>query len=645
MDLEGASRVPEQDSGKDDELGLQPVTDEEATLGRNALKCFQDEKFNECSEILKSLSQRRPDDPRVLSNLAVCKFYESGMTQPQDLVTSLRTIYGNIVQANGGGGLETGQELEFSILIFNVGVMTVDRKHFAVAEMILSRLYNAFHPTSGSSPTKDKLDQSSMVKEELLPLLITLNLLTKNTTKAIQLMSEYKEENQRHTLCRAMALVQSKSFKAFKRDFKSNEWSIENQITYDFLKAQLEFIKGNSKKANKLLGIAMQQKSDPYLNSLYQNNLSCLHLMLKKPNLAVYYVHQALELHLKTLTEMTPKLPHFLLRIKKDEMLYNLGTGLLHAGQPTGAFENLLSASQTLTSSPNYWLRLAECCINQVRKDEQLVGKLYGNPEWVHTKKVFRQNHKYKPIIIYDPNTEKTIGISKCQPSLTLDFAFNCLENAELLMSKNKRDPMTSGGVISESSNSVTSSPTKNGGSYSRSHLIMLSIWANKSYIHLCQQNYHQALIMAENILKSDLMITPAGFQTLAKMYAAEAQMYLANTNEALNLLLEPKKNNFHDMTFTENSDSNNTPNNDLASQSNVAKTIFQVNLAVAFILQGEADKAEDMLVKLASNATIGDLSAKVFSLRLYLALCKNHVEKARELALKHYSTGHIKLN
>ena len=37
----------------------------------------------------------------------------------------------------------------------------------------------------------------------------------------------------------------------------------------------------------------------------------------------------------------------------------------------------------------------------------------------------------------------------------------------------------------------------------------MLSIWANKSYIHLCQQNYHQALIMAENILKSDLMITP----------------------------------------------------------------------------------------------------------------------------------------
>ena len=86
-------------------------------------------------------------------------------------------------------------------------------------------------------------------------------------------MSECKEENQRHTLCRAMALVQSKSFKAFKRDFKSNEWSIENQITYDFLKAQLEFIKGNSKKANKLLGIGKKHALKKY--DQFALNTSC----------------------------------------------------------------------------------------------------------------------------------------------------------------------------------------------------------------------------------------------------------------------------------------------------------------------------------------------------------------------------------
>ena len=63
------------ESTKDDELGLQPVTEEEATLGRNALKFYQEEKYSECLEILRTLSQKRPDDPRVLSNLAVCKFY------------------------------------------------------------------------------------------------------------------------------------------------------------------------------------------------------------------------------------------------------------------------------------------------------------------------------------------------------------------------------------------------------------------------------------------------------------------------------------------------------------------------------------------------------------------------------------------
>ena len=55
----------------------------------------------------------------------------------------------------------------------------------------------------------------------------------------------------------------------------------------------------------------------------------------------------------------------------------------------------------------------------------------------------------------------------------------------------------------------------------------MLSIWANKSYVHLSRRNYKPAYVMAENILKSDPTTTPPGFKTLATMYAAEAQMHL----------------------------------------------------------------------------------------------------------------------
>ena len=116
------------------------------------------------------------------------------MTQSEDLINSLQSIYRTIVRANGGN-LETGQELEYSSLIYNVGVMAMDQRQFFVAEKFLWKLYTASQP-SGSSSNKDKDKiESPMIKEELLPMLITLNLLNKNHVKAMQLMSECKEDS------------------------------------------------------------------------------------------------------------------------------------------------------------------------------------------------------------------------------------------------------------------------------------------------------------------------------------------------------------------------------------------------------------------------------------------------------------------
>jgi hypothetical protein len=55
---------------------------------------------------------------------------------------------------------------------------------------------------------------------------------------------------------------------------------------------------GNHKKAMKLLAIALQQqpqdKISARLTSKFENNLGCLHLMLGKPNLGVFYFHRVL---------------------------------------------------------------------------------------------------------------------------------------------------------------------------------------------------------------------------------------------------------------------------------------------------------------------------------------------------------------
>ena len=58
----------------EDTFTAQSVTDEEAILGRDATKLFMSEEFNECLAVLRKLASQRPNDPRVLTNLAVCTY-------------------------------------------------------------------------------------------------------------------------------------------------------------------------------------------------------------------------------------------------------------------------------------------------------------------------------------------------------------------------------------------------------------------------------------------------------------------------------------------------------------------------------------------------------------------------------------------
>lgn len=130
------------------------------------------------------------------------------------------------------------------------------------------------------------------------------------------------------------------------------------------------------RKAMKLLGIGIQLVNSPnasetttedswvnYINSLYLNNLGCLHLLMKKPNLGVFYLNQGSDNHSQALALMRKScgnaaLPmHFLLRLKRNEMCYNSAMNLLHAGQPVLAFKTFLAILNGFALMPNIWLR------------------------------------------------------------------------------------------------------------------------------------------------------------------------------------------------------------------------------------------------------------------------------------------------
>lgn len=394
-------------------------------------------------------------------------------TRTDELTQCLIKTYKMLIDSYGGE-FESDQGQEYCVLIYNLALTRLDVKNFAAAEQILSLLYNT--SSANSSPKGDKNQVNSdliFAMDQVLPLMISLNLYLKNASKALTLLGKarlgkVKQDldpmaQQRLFLCHALALVQLKAFKSFKRDVKPNGLSTVNQITYEFLRANLEFAKGNARKAMKLLGLGIQQVTAArmneawihYINSLYQNNLGCLHLLMKKPNLGVFYTSQATDSHTQALARMNKASPHFLLKMKRNEIMYNMAMNLLHAGQPATAFATLLQLLPALGSWSNYWLRLAECCINQLRKDEEIVSRLYSNPPWIHAKKVIIHTTEFPPVHL-EKTVAKATGVKSVVPAITLDFATFCLKCAEKLLASHSTTDK------SYSSSTETPNPSSN---------------------------------------------------------------------------------------------------------------------------------------------------------------------------------------
>ena len=64
-----------QDESLPTDPALPIVTEEEASLGRQATKAFFSDDYESCHSILLQILEKRPDDPRVMLNLAVCEYY------------------------------------------------------------------------------------------------------------------------------------------------------------------------------------------------------------------------------------------------------------------------------------------------------------------------------------------------------------------------------------------------------------------------------------------------------------------------------------------------------------------------------------------------------------------------------------------
>nr|XP_004287280.2 PREDICTED: LOW QUALITY PROTEIN: CCR4-NOT transcription complex subunit 10 [Fragaria vesca subsp. vesca] len=199
------------------------------------------------------------------------------------------------------------------------------------------------------------------------------------------------------------------------------------------LKSQLEYARGNYRKAIKLL-MASSNRTDTRISSMINNNLGCIYYQLGKYHTSSVFFSNAL-LNCSSLRKDRPvnlstcSLDNSLL------IVYNCGMQYLACGKPLLAARCFQKAGLIFYNRPLLWLRLAECCLMAVEK-----GLVKNSPSASEVRVYVIGKGKWRQLVMLD-GVEKNgsekgdlfLG-SDQQPKLSMSLARHCLANALYLL-------------------------------------------------------------------------------------------------------------------------------------------------------------------------------------------------------------------
>ncbi|XP_072879782.1 CCR4-NOT transcription complex subunit 10 isoform X8 [Chlorocebus sabaeus] len=378
------------------------ITDQEKELSTNAFQAFTSGNYDACLQHLACLQDINKDDYKIILNTAVAEFFKSNQTTTDNLRQTLNQLKNQVHSAvEEMDGLD---DVENSMLYYNQAVILYHLRQYTEAISVGEKLYQFIEPF------EEKFAQAVCF------LLVDLYILTYQAEKALHLLavlekmisqgnnnkngknetgnnnnkdgSNHKAESgalieaakSKIHQYKVRAYIQMKSLKACKREIKSVMNTAGNSAPSLFLKSNFEYLRGNYRKAVKLLNssnIAEHpgfMKTGECLRCMFWNNLGCIHFAMSKHNLGIFYFKKALQENDNVCAQLsagsTDPGKKFsgrpmctLLTNKRYELLYNCGIQLLHIGRPLAAFECLIEAVQVYHANPRLWLRLAECCI------------------------------------------------------------------------------------------------------------------------------------------------------------------------------------------------------------------------------------------------------------------------------------------
>ncbi|XP_057514974.1 uncharacterized protein LOC130796614 [Actinidia eriantha] len=165
-------------------------------------------------------------------------------------------------------------------------------------------------------------------------------------------------------------LLLARNLKATKREVKTalsmNVACGKDSSMALLLKSELEYARGNYRKAIKLL-VASTNRSEIGMASIYYNNLGCIYHQLGKYHTSTVFFSKALSNSSSFRKEKPLKLATFS-QDQSLQIVYNCGVLYLACGKPILAARCFHKASLIFYNRPLLWLRITECCLMALEK-------------------------------------------------------------------------------------------------------------------------------------------------------------------------------------------------------------------------------------------------------------------------------------
>uniref|UniRef100_A0A674NZ60 CCR4-NOT transcription complex subunit 10 n=1 Tax=Takifugu rubripes TaxID=31033 RepID=A0A674NZ60_TAKRU len=666
----------EQNESKHDGSPSPGMTDQEKEVAASAYEAFLAGRYDESLKHLEGLQELNKEDYKISMNEAIVKFYKSGQTTTGALKQSLMVLKNQVhTTAEDADGLD---DVENSLLCYNQAIIHYYLRQFSEAISIGERLYQFLEPF------EEKFAQAVCF------LLVDLYLLTFQPEKALHLLavldklSAHGNNKNSKGEYKVRAYIQMKSSKACKREIKSVMNTAGNSAPSLFLKSNFEYLRGNYRKAVKLLNssnIAEHPgpiKTGECVRCMFWNNLGCIHFAMGKHNLGIFYFKQALQENDHTCAQLgdgsnAKKFTGIpmcaLLATKRYELLYNCGIQLLHIGRPLAAFECLMEAVQVYHSNSRLWLRLAECCISANKGGSEQESKGLPCKKGI-VQSIVGQGYHRKVILASQSNQNSMYseGQSAAIPVASMEFAAICLRNALLLLPEhqpqdiktenNSRATSQSGSTESGSENSdvcsgkgqeadkflsaAPSSPLRK----QEIENLRCSILACSAYVALALGDNLMALNHAEKLLHQAKVSGSLKF--LGHLYAAEALISLDRISDAIAHLNPENVSDVSMGVLTSEQDQGRSPMSRRCSvaifaffkitpmfyPSSVtsARAMMLFNLGSAYCLRSEYEKARKCLNQAATMVNTREIPPEAILLGVYLELQNGNTQLALQI-------------